>query len=246
MILSDMNRLHILLLSIILTSLSSCLADTYPEMVYIEGGEFVMGCDSLGDADESPAHTVSVPSFYIGKYEVTQREWKQVMGKNPSKFRGDNRPVENVSWNDAQRFIANLNVITGSNYRLPTEAEWEFAATGGKGLSTMPNNPDSIGWWAGNSRRKSHPVGQLQPNEYGLYDMIGNVLEWCAEPYDSLAYSKTVGKLPSNYPSQTSEVVARGGNWTSEENYLRPTNRNHAPTNYKSPTVGLRLVLDVK
>ena len=241
-----MIRFSIKLLLFVSLFLTSCMADTYPEMVYIEGGEFIMGCDSLGDADESPAHLVRVEPFYIGKFEVTQREWREVMGKNPSKFRGDSRPVENISWNDAQRFIANLNIITGENYRLPTEAEWEFVATEGLGAESAQINPDSVAWWLGNSNRKSQKVGLLQPNAFGVYDMIGNVLEWCAEPYDSLAYSKATKLVPQSTPSVTSEVVARGGNWTSDERFLRVTNRNHAPTNYHSPTVGLRLVLDVE
>lgn len=239
-----MIRFSIKLLLFVSLFLTSCMADTYPELVYIEGGEFMMGCDSLGDADESPAHLVRVEPFYMGKFEVTQREWREVMGKNPSKFRGDERPVESVSWNEVQRFIANLNIITGERYRLPTEVEWEYVATAGQTLS-VSQSIDSVAWWARNSNAKSHIVGQLQPNSFGIYDMIGNVLEWCAEPYDSLAYSKVAGITPIDTPSITTDAIARGGNWSSEEYYLRPTNRNHAPTNYKSPTVGFRLVLDV-
>lgn len=225
---------------------SACQAPLLPEMVYIPGGDFVMGCDSLGDRDESPAHSVRVKSFYLGKYEITQREWRRIMKHNPAEIKGQKRPVECVTWKDAQRFIVNLNRATGKRYRLPTEAEWEYAARGGEENSPSLREFSTIGWWIENSNERTQEVGLLTPNAFGLYDMIGNVHEWCAEPYDSLAYAKASGILPYSVASTSDEVVARGGNWTSEAQFLRITNRNHAPANYKSPTVGLRLAMDAE
>lgn len=224
----------------------SCQKKGLPEMVFIQGGEFVMGCDSLGDADESPAHKIAVQSFYIGKYEVTQAEWSMVMRHNPSKFIGENLPVECVSWDDVQIFIAKLNRITGRKYRLPTEAEWEYVAKCGYRSSTTSEYLSSIGWWAENSEGQTHQVGELQPNTFGVYDMIGNVHEFCADFYDSLAYAKTARLNPNVGVSQTKEIVARGGNWVSERRFMRITNRNHAPLDYKNPTVGFRLAMDAE
>ncbi len=215
-------------------------------MVFIKGGEFIMGCDSLGDNDEYPAHQVVVQPFYIGKYEVTQAEWSLIMRHNPSKFIGKNHPVECVSWDDVQIFISRLNRITGKKYRLPTEVEWEYVAKCGYSSSTTSEYLSSIGWWMENSNGETHAVGLLQPNTFGVYDMIGNVHEFCADLYDSLAYAKVAGLIPNSVASQTKEVVARGGNWVSEKRYMRITNRNHAPLNYKNPTVGFRLAMDAE
>lgn len=187
------------------------------DMVYVEGGTFTMGATSEqgSDAysDESPAHSVTVSDFYIGKYEVTQAQWRAVMGSNPSKFKGDNLPVEQVSWNDIQKFITKLNTMTGKTFRLPTEAEWEYAARGGnksKGYKYSGSNTlDNVGWYY-NSGGKTHPVGQKQPNELGLYDMSGNVWEWCQDWYGS--YSSSSQTNPTG-PSSGSYRVLRGGDW---------------------------------
>ncbi len=229
-----------------LFAVMSCQKDVYPEMVYIQGGEFIMGCDSLGDADESPAHKVVVKPFFIGKYEVTQEEWVSIMKRNPSKFKGKKRPVECISWDDALLFITRLNQTTGSTYRLPTEAEWEYVAKCGYDVSIATDSLSSIGWWVDNSDARTHEVGRLRPNEFGVYDMIGNVHEWCAELYDSLAYAKSTGIVPNDVASQNSEAVARGGNWTSRKQFTRTSNRNHAPLNYRNPTVGFRLAMDAE
>ncbi|MBQ4502330.1 MAG: formylglycine-generating enzyme family protein [Alistipes sp.] len=222
----------------------SCQPDFTPEIVYIPGGEFVMGCDSMGDDDESPAHCLTVQPFYLGLFEVTQQEWVRIMRYNPSVFKGDDRPVENVSWEETQQFIDKLNRITGERFRLPTEAEWEFAAKCGNSMNNFDYSTN--GWWLKNSNEKTHPVGVLKPNHFGLYDMVGNVHEWCAEPYDSLSYKKVVGIISNDIKSTTDEVVARGGNWASDRHYIRVTNRNHAPKNYKSPTVGFRVAMDAE
>lgn len=210
-------------------------------MQFIPGGEFIMGCDSLGDLDESPAHNRTVKSFFLGKYEVTQHEWESIMGNNPAMFKGENRPVECVSWEDVQLFIKKLNAKTGKKYRLPTEAEWEYAAKYGEFPLGLTHN--EIAWWSKNSNKQTHNVGLKRPNSLGLYDMTGNVHEWCADYYDSLAYTKIIDSI-SQLSTPNEEVVARGGNWTSETYFLRVTNRNHAPKDLRSPTVGFRLALD--
>ena len=175
------------------TSVSSVNAtpDALPqiEMVFVKGGTFMMGATPEQGSDagdgEKPVHSVTVSDFYIGKYEVTQAQWKAVMGKNPSHYKGENRPVERVSWYDIQKFIEKLNAKTGKRYRLPTEAEWEYAARGGnqsKGYKYSGSNDiGSVAWYTNNSGDRTHPVGQKQPNELGLYDMTGNVWEWCSD-----------------------------------------------------------------
>ena len=155
------------------------------EMVRVEGGTFRMGATSEQEADdwdrEKPVHSVTLSSYYIGKTEVTQALWKAVMGSNPSYFKSDNQPVENVSWNDCHEFIRKLNALTGQNFRLPTEAEWEFACRGGNNSRgykySGSNNLGSVAWYDGNSGNKTHPVGTKAPNELGIYDMSGNVWE---------------------------------------------------------------------
>lgn len=235
-----------LLVAFSLFTIISCQKDVYPEMVYIPGGEFILGCDSLGDTDESPAHSVTIKPFLIGKYEVTQEEWVLIMKKNPSEFKGAKRPVECVSWNDAQLFITRLNDLTGEKYRLPTEAEWEYVAKCGYDSSAITDSLSSIGWWIDNSNERTHGVGLLRPNKFGAYDMIGNVHEWCADLYDSLAYAKAAGVIPNDIASHKDEAVARGGNWISKKHFTRISNRNHAPLDYRTPTVGFRLAMDVE
>ena len=189
-------------------------------MIFVQGGIFTMGCTSEQGSDceddEKPSHSVTLSNFYIGKYEVTQKQWKAVMGNNPSKFTGcDDCPVENVSWNDVQEFITKLNQLTGKVYRLPTEAEWEYAARGGnisKGYKfSGSNNIDYVAWYYVNSSSKTHSVGQKQPNELGIYDMSGNVWEWCSDWYKGYPNSTEV----FNYTNQAR--VVRGGCWFSRD-----------------------------
>jgi len=198
---------------------------TNDNMVFVEGGTFQMGSND-GDSDEKPVHTVTVGSFYMGKYEVTQKEWVAVMGSNPSKWKGDNLPVEGVSWDDVQEFIRKLNAQTGRSYRLPTEAEWEYACRGGSRSAQYKysgsDNADAVAWYGDNSGSKTHAVGQKQPNELGLYDMSGNVWEWCQDwygNYESYAQNNPQGPVSGTYR------VLRGGSWNDDVNDLRSANR---------------------
>jgi len=219
------------------------------EMVFVKGSSnFKMGCVvEQGDAcnpDETPYFYVNLSDFSIGKYEVTQAQWMEIMNDNPSVFKGDNLPVENVSWEDVQEFIRKLNVKTGKNYRLPTEAEWEYAAEGGilrKGYKYSGSNQvDAVAWYSGNSDGKTHPVGSKQPNELGIHDMSGNVWEWCSDWYGS--YSNT-GKTNPAGPSTGTGRVSRGGGWYLNEEHCRSTRRNSDLPQNKYGNLGFRLVL---
>jgi formylglycine-generating enzyme required for sulfatase activity len=202
-----------------------------PEMVFVEGGTFTMGCTSeQSDCEyfEKPTHRVTLDSFQIGKYEVTQAQWRAVMGSNPSHFSGcDDCPVENVSWYDVQEYIQELNQQTGKSYRLPTEAEWEYAARGGnrcKGYRYAGGNDVAkVAWYYDNSASKTHPVGKKQANELGIYDMSGNVWEWC-EDWKG-AYSDSSQTNPKG-PSSGKYHVLRGGSWYAYADYCRVSARD--------------------
>jgi len=190
------------------------------KMVWVEGGTFTMGCTSeqgeyCYDSDK-PAHSVTLSNYYIGETEVTQALWQAVMGNNPSNWKGDNLPVEHVSWEDAQKFIENLNRLTGRTFRLPTEAEWEYAARGGsksRGYKYSGSNSiSSVAWYDGNSGDRPNPVKGKQANELGLYDMSGNVWEWCSDWHDK--YSSGSQHNPGG-PSTGLCRVMRGGGWSS-------------------------------
>ena len=217
------------------------------EMVFVKGGTFTMGATpeqgKVAHKDEKPAHSVTVSDFYIGKYGVTQAQWEAVMGKNPSCFKGNIRPVENVSWNDIQEFIEKLNAKTGKKYRLPTEAEWEYAARGGdqsKGYKySGSNNIDEVAWYTNNSGTQTHPVGQKQPNELGLYDMSGNVFEWCSDWYGS--YSSGSQTNPTG-PAKGSYRVLRGASWNYTAWFCRVSDRYFYAPSYRSGVFGFRLV----
>jgi formylglycine-generating enzyme required for sulfatase activity len=220
-----------------------------PEMVFVEGGTFTMGCTSEQgsdcESDESPSHQVKLSSFQIGKYEVTQGQWKAIMGNNPSYFSAcDSCPVENVSWNDVQDFIRKLNKQLGKDYRLPTEAEWEYAARGGnksKGYKYAGGNVlESVGWNTDNSGSKTHEVGQKQANELGLYDMTGNVWEWCSDWYGN--YTSGAQSNPKG-PNSGSYRVLRGGSWDCNAIYCRVSDRNFNSPDYRLTDYGFRLVL---
>ena len=222
------------------------LRDLQNSMVYVEGGTFMMGAlpnDKDAYRDETPRHQVTLSSFYISKYEVTQELWQAVMGSNPSYFKGDlQRPVEQVSWNECQTFINKLNALTGEQFRLPTEAEWEYAARGGqKSRGYLYSGSNSIGdvaWYVDNSNNTTHPVGRKQPNELGLYDMSGNVWEWCEDRYGS--YSSSAQTNPAG-PSSASRRVYRGGSWSSYARYCRASNRPYHSPDLSYYSLGLRL-----
>jgi formylglycine-generating enzyme required for sulfatase activity len=225
------------------------------EMVFVEGGTFQMGSSS-GSSDEQhfhsaafeqPIHWVTLSSFSIGKYEVTQAQWKAIMGTNPSKFAGcDNCPVENVRWNDVQEFIRKLNAQTGKNFRMPTEAEWEYAAKGGKqsrGYTYSGSNDlGSVAWYYDNSQNKTHAVGGKQANELGIYDMSGNVWEWCSDWHGNYSsYSET---NPTGASSGLNHVL-RGGSWYMDANNCPTKNRFWGNIGNRYHHVGFRLVLPV-
>jgi formylglycine-generating enzyme required for sulfatase activity len=221
-------------------------------MVYVEGGTFTMGATSEqgSDAynDEKPAHSVTLSNYYIGKYEVTQAEWEAVMGSNPSYFKGfDNLPVEKVLWNDCQSFIEKLNAKTGLKFRLPTEAEWEYAARGGNKSQGYKyagsNNIDDVAWYTSNSSSQTHAVGTKQPNELGLYDMSGNVWEWCSDWYGS--YSSSSQTNPTGAYSGSFRVY-RGGSWYSSARSCRVSCRYYDIPAGRGDDLGLRLALPVQ
>ena len=232
-------------------SVAEVTAAIEANMIFINGGSFTMGCTKEQDtcyASEKPAHKVTLSNFYMNKYPVTQREWETVMGTRPwfSKNCPD-CPVEHVSWYDAQMFVNTLNQLTGKFYRLPTEAEWEYAARGGnksKGFQYAGgNNPDEIGWYTKNSNDESHPVGKKKPNELGLYDMSGNVWQWCQDWYDESYYQKSPENNPQG-PGKDSYRTCRGGSWWSEVGDLRLSNRDRYPPDGRDDDVGFRLVMD--
>ena len=223
------------------------------EMVFVKGGSFTMGCtreqgNSCRD-NEKPSHRVTVGGFYIGKYEVTQAQWKAVMGNdnNPSHFKGDNLPVENVSWVDVQNFIGKLNKQTGKQYRLPTEAEWEFAARGGSGSKGFKysgsNTAGNVAWYDNNGNGKTHAVGSKSPNELGIYDMSGNVFEWCKDWYGT--YSDKAQTNPQG-PSSGAARVTRGGSWNFDADRVRVSLRSSPTPDVRANDLGFRLASNSK
>ncbi len=221
------------------------------ELVFVKGGCYQMS-DTFSDVkdDEKPVHEVCVSDFFLGKYEVTQGQWKAIMmGNNPSDFKdcGDNCPVENVSWSDIQQFIQNLNRSTGTGYRLPTEAEWEYACrSGGKKerYSGTNDDLDDYAWYDSNSGNRTHPVGQKKPNGLGLYDMSGNAWEWVQDWYNSGYYKNSPKNNPKG-PSSGSDRVVRGGSRYDLPIYQRCSNRNYgyAPSGVYS-NIGFRLATE--
>lgn len=218
-------------------------------MVAVEGGTFTMGATAEQGEDaldsEKPAHSVTLSSYYIGQTEVTQALWKAVMGNNPSDFKGDDLPVETVSWDDCQEFIRKLNQFTGKRFRLPTEAEWEYASRGGKksrGYRYAGSNAiDEVAWYGSNSGSRTHTVATKQANELGLYDMSGNVWEWCQDWYGS--YSSGSQTNPTG-PIGESNRVQRGGSWGNFARVCISSSRrgsdNSSNCNYG---IGFRLAL---
>jgi sulfatase modifying factor 1 len=245
---------------------ASAYAQTPPKvpenMIRVEGGTFQMG-DTFGDGQsrEKPVHAVTVSSFVIAKYLVTQKEWRDVMGTDPSHFKGDDLPVESVSWFDAVQYCNKLSAKNGldacytingenvtcdfsrSGFRLPTEAEWEYAAKGGRqsrgteyaGSSSL----DEVAWYYGNSGNKTHPVGQKQANELGLYDMSGNLWEWCNDWYGP--YGPSAQTDPRGADSGRDRVL-RGGSWNDDASTVRAAYRNFRKPGSSAIYGGFRVV----
>jgi len=237
------------------------------EMIFVKGGTFQMG-DEYGDLNNDciPIHQVTVDNFYIGKYEVTQKQWKKIMGSNPSHIKGDNLPVKIVTWYDVQQFIKKLNQKTGKHYRLPTEAEWEYAARGG--IETIhessqtkyagSNNIGDVAWYWKNSgdkilsgdynwdkedknNCKTHAVGTKQANELGIYDMSGNVWEWCNDWYGKYYYKNSPQNNPQG-PDSDKYRVLRGGTWLSNSDSCRVAGRYCEYPASSSRSYGFRIV----
>ena len=239
------------------SSLTITVGDVSFEMIKVKAGTFVMGCtdEQGGDCynDEKAYHRVTLTEdYYIGKFEVTQELYEAVMGRNPSKFRSYDRPVEQVSWNEALDFCTELSRLTGRHFTLPTEAQWEYAARGGhKAANTKysgSSSIDKVAWYDQNAYNKgerspdygTHPVGKLQPNELGVYDMSGNVWEWCYDWYGD--YSSGVQTDPKG-PSTGSYRVYRGGSWNDNARFCSVAYRGKVSPGYSIYSMGFRLVL---
>lgn len=216
-------------------------------MVEVEGGSFKMGAvgkyEKDAEEDEYPSHQVTLDAFFISAFPVTQAQWKAVMGNNPSSFIGDERPVTNVSWDDCQEFIERLQQLTGIEFRLPTEAEWEYAACGGQNsegnlYAGTSDNLDDYAWYGDHSDDNTHNVGLKKANELGLYDMSGNVLEWCYDYYG--AYTSDEVDNPQGPSSGKFRVVRGGSSWSPAENCRVTYRCNYEPTNTYS-RLGFRL-----
>ncbi len=209
------------------------------EMVKIPSGSFMMGSEN---GNQKPVHRVNISnSFYMGKYEVTQAQWKAVMGNNPSSTSncGGNCPVNQVSWDDVQGFIRKLNNLqTKYKYRLPTEAEWEYACRAGT-TGDYAGDLDSMAWYFINADGQTHPVGQKSPNDFGLYDMHGNVAEWCEDWYGK--YSSETVTDPTG-AAEGSYRVYRGGGWYANGGFLHSANRNYIDSSHLSGDLGFRLI----
>lgn len=207
------------------------------EMIFVEGEEYTMGYGEVTGEAYYPEHVEKVGDFYIGKTEVTQALWNYFMQENPSEFKDDNRPVENVSWDDVQVFIGALNRHTGKNFRLPTEVEWEFAARGGKKdrncTYSGSDNSQDVAWTELNSKDGTQPVARKQPNELGIYDMSGNVEEWCSDFFSS----------DYNHSRNYSSRVIRGGSWGNCEKLSTVYFRRNGMPYFSDKTIGFRLAM---
>ena len=230
------------------TTLSPVLQELKANMVRVDGGTFTMGAApnqlQNAESDEKATHAVTLDTFYICKYEVTQDLWTCVMDDNPSYFKGGQLPVESVTWGDCQKFIKKLNALTGENYRLPTEAEWEYAARGGKKsgqyMYAGSNDLDQVAWYDENSGFRTHPVATKKANELGLFDMSGNLWEWCQDRYGKYTYEAQVNPVgPQTGPHR----VARGGAHNSPIGCCRVSIRCGEPPREKDDELGLRLAL---
>ncbi len=225
-------------------------------MVNVGGGRFYLG-DDTSAVDRRPAHAVMLDDYLLSAYEVTQRQWRAVMDNNPSSYQCDDCAVTNVSWNEVQEFIARLNKALGANYRLPTEAEWEYAARGGQferihGIEDVHaegkhlsgrNLPQTVAWYSRNSNDHIHKVGLKNANELGIYDMSGNAEEWCSDFYAKTYFNSKPVKNPQGPESGLSHVV-RGGSYESDMDECSVTRRAAYLPDTKSLSLGFRLAAD--
>ncbi len=217
------------------------------DMIYVAGGSFRMGSEAEEAFDrEQPVHSVQVPDFHLGRFLVTQALWQAVMGENPSWLQGDDRPVEQVSWEDCHLFIDRLNAKTGKAYRLPTEAEWEYAARGGSlsegYLYAGSDELEEVAWYGANSGNQSQPVGLKLPNELGIYDMSGNVLEWCEDDWHgSYEGAPADGSAWIDSGNRGTYRVCRGGHWLYSARRCRVSYRGHDSPGYRFNRLGFRL-----
>ncbi|MDO5341223.1 MAG: SUMF1/EgtB/PvdO family nonheme iron enzyme [Bacteroidia bacterium] len=229
-------------------------------MVAVKGGTFTMGATSEqgsdAESDEEPTHSVTLDDYYIGKFEVTQELWEAVMGTTvsqqrdkadrnwPLRGKGGDYPMYYVSWEECQEFVSKLNRLTGANFRLPTEAEWEYAARGGnksKGYKYSGSNSiGDVAWYDDNSGSKTHPVGTKSPNELGIYDMSGNVYEWCQDWYDSYGSGSQTNP---QWPSSGSYRVHRGGGWGNLARRCRVSDRDCSTPDDRRSNLGFRLAV---
>ncbi|WP_052444335.1 SUMF1/EgtB/PvdO family nonheme iron enzyme [Flammeovirga sp. OC4] len=220
------------------------------DMVFVKGGTFKMG-DKKGDLlldngvnPSIPVHEVSIDGFFVGKHEVTQSLWEAVMGKNPSELKMGNHPVEMVSWNDCQEFLKKLNTLTGENYRLLTEAEWEYVTRGGKKMANTDAASQNIpmrAWISSNTDDHQHQeVGTRAANELGIYDLQGNVWEWVNDWYSETSYKQSTHSNPQGIQNGTTKVY-RGGSFMSEALFCRPAYRNFDKPDVKMNFLGLRI-----
>ncbi len=221
------------------------------EMVEVEGGPFMMGSEEIKRDSVLPVHGVEVPSFRLGKYAVTQEIWEAVMGANPSRFMGKHLPLESVSWDDVQQFLTSLNDKTGQSFRLPSESEWEYAARGGRYsqdyIYAGSDKLSQVGWYGDNSNDETHEVGLLLPNELGLYDMSGNVLEWCTDDWhDNYDGAPADGSAWVDRPDRGARRVLRGGGYFYGAEACRPAIRRRSAPAYRNDDIGFRLAMSLQ
>ena len=210
-------------------------------LCFVQGGTM-----DIGEGEDK--HSVTIPSFHIGQFQVTQELYKVIMKEIPSHFKGATRPVERVSWDDTHKFLNELNILTGKEFRLPTESEWEFAAKGGiesQGYKFCGSDDiKQVGWYRDNSGRETKPVGLLLPNELGIYDMSGNVWEWCEDDYHSnFKVAPPNGKPWIDRPDRAVYRVLRGGNYFDDAGNCRPTSRDYYSPGARDGGIGFRVVL---